>query len=98
MKNEQWLEIIETAIGENYRYRVYHQRAENEFGELLPHGGKTVVEIGYITGSEKGNTVWHPIATGEARVHPRDNYNRRQGRDMALRRALIDYREGAHKK
>lgn len=101
--HEQWMEIIRHATNvKEMRYRVYHERDEDENGDILPYGGLTVVELGYVepvsaydqkvTGQP--DTIWHPVARGVARVHPNDNYDKKAGRDHAIRRALVDFREG----
>jgi hypothetical protein len=94
-----WNEILHKVVDEgpdkDIRYRVRHMRIftpiENLTGELIQaKGGRTVVEIGHVKDGD-----FHVLVTGEARCHPNDNYDRKVGRDLALRDALRKYKEGS---
>lgn len=76
------------------RYRVYHERARvplrpekfstAEITVESPYGGSTLV---HILGAED-----EILAVGRADVSPRDRFNRKLGRTIALGRALKEFR------
>lgn len=94
---------METAEG--IRYRVRHERIRRREHGLAtadwsypaePKGGTTVVEIVSPKLDDDGEVVEVVvIAVGKANCSPRDNYNRRLGRTIALGRALKSLKNGS---
>lgn len=87
-----WDEILHKVTGmPDVRYRVTHHRLSDDQGELLARGGKTVVQLGFLAEGEERKFVER--ARGVARCNPLDTYDRKVGRDMALRDALRQWKE-----
>ena len=83
------MKVIATAYGQRHEGDVtfLHEREHGEFGEVLPHGGKTHAEICFM-GDDAGGIIY----TGIARCSQRDNFSRRMGRTIALGRAVKSLR------